>query len=72
MADPLTITAIIAGIASAVVAIAGALHYKIKMKCCCCQTDCSENETERDMRRMNSSKNTSKPNNYSVSSIKSI
>lgn len=73
MADPLTITAIIAGVASAVVAIAGAFHYKLKMRCCmCCQSECTENETERDIRRINSSKNTSKSKNYSVSSIKSI
>ena len=65
MTDPLTITLIITGIASAVVGIAGALHYKIKMKCCCCQSDCTENETERDIKRI-------KKTNFSVSSIKSI
>ncbi len=61
MTDPLTITAIIAGVASAVVAIAGAVHYRIRIKCCCCQTDCTENETEKDIKRI-----------QKVSSIKSI
>ena len=66
MTDPLTITLIITGIASAIVGIAGALHYKIKMKCCmCCQSDCTENETERDIKKI-------KKTNLSVSSIKSI
>ena len=63
MADPLTITVIITGIASAIVAIAGALHYKIRMKCCCCATDCVENETERDIKKIKK---------LSASSIKSI
>jgi len=65
MTDPLTITLIITGIASAIVGIAGALHYKIKMKCCCCQSDCIENETERDVKKI-------KKTNLSISSLKSI
>lgn len=63
MTDPLTITVIITGIASAIVAIAGGLHYKLKMKCCCCQTDCIENETEKDIKKIKK---------LSSSSIKSI
>ena len=66
MADPLTITAIITGVASAIVAILGGLHYKLKMKCCCCQSDCIENETQREIKKINNS------SKYSVSSIKSI
>lgn len=65
MADPLTITAIIASIASALVAVVGALHYKLKMKCCCCQSDCTENETQREIKKINKT-------NLSLSSIKSI
>ena len=66
MTDPISITLIITGIASAIVAVAGALHYKIKMRCCmCCQSDCVENETERDIKKI-------KKTNLSVSSIKSI
>ena len=65
MTDPITITLIITGIASAIVGIVGAIHYKIKMRCCCCQSDCVENETERDIKKI-------KKTNLSVSSIKSI
>jgi hypothetical protein len=65
MTDPLTITLIITGIASAIVAILGGLH-KFKIKCCCCQTDCLENETEKQI------KDIKKIQKLSVSSIKSI
>jgi hypothetical protein len=65
MTDPITITLIITGLASAIVGIVGAIHYKIKMRCCCCQSDCVENETERDIKKI-------KKTNLSVSSIKSI
>jgi hypothetical protein len=66
MTDPLTITVIITSIASAIVAILGGIHYKLKMKCCmCCESDCIENETERDIKKI-------KKTNLSVSSIKSI
>jgi anaerobic ribonucleoside-triphosphate reductase len=66
MTDPLTITAIITGVASAIVAILGGLHYKLKMRCCmCCESDCTENETQREIKKINK-------NNFSVSSIKSI
>ena len=61
MTDPISITLIITGIASAIVAVAGALHYKIKMRCCCCQSDCMENETEQQIKKIKK-----------VSSIKSI
>jgi len=63
MADPLTITAIITGIASAIVAILGGIHYRLKMKCCCCESDCLENETQREIKKIKIN---------SVSSIKSI
>ncbi len=61
MIDPLTITAIITGITSAIVAILGGLHYKLKMRCCCCESDCIENETQREIKKIEK-----------VSSIKSI
>ena len=61
MTDPISITLIITGIASAIVAVAGALHYKIKMRCCCCQSDFMENETEQQIKKIKK-----------VSSIKSI
>jgi predicted benzoate:H+ symporter BenE len=64
MADPLTITAIITGIASAIVAILGGIHYRLKIKCgMCCQSDCTENETQREIKKIKIN---------SVSSIKSI
>lgn len=44
MADPITIVAIITSVLTAVGAFLGGLHYKIKMKCCCCQSDCMETE----------------------------
>lgn len=68
MTDPITITLIITGIASAIVGIVGAIHYKIKMRCCCCQSDCVENETEQEIKNTKKIKKT----NLSVSSIKSI
>ena len=64
MTDPITIVVIVTGILTAVSAFLGGLHYKIKMKCCCCQSDCIENETEK---QINQIKKLEK-----VSSIKSI
>ena len=63
MTDPLTITAIITGVASAIVAILGGIHYKLKMRCFCCQSDCTENETQREIKKIKMN---------SASSIKSI
>jgi hypothetical protein len=64
MADPITIVVIVSGILTALSAFLGGIHYKFKMKCCCCQSDCIENETEKDIKRI---KRIEK-----VSSIKSI
>jgi hypothetical protein len=43
-----------------------AVYYKLKIKCgMCCQSDCTENETQREIKKINKT-------NLSLSSIKSI
>jgi len=64
MADPITIVVIVTGILTALSAFLGGIHYKLKLKCCCCQSDCIENETEKDIKRLKRIE--------TVSSIKSI
>ena len=64
MADPITIVVIVTGILTALSAFLGGIHYKLKLKCCCCQSDCIENETEKDIKRIKRIE--------TVSSIKSI
>lgn len=64
MTDPITIVVIVSGILTALGAFLGGLHYKLRLKCCCCQSDCIENETEQQIKQ---TKRIEK-----VSSIKSI
>lgn len=64
MTDPITVVVIVTGVLTALSAFLGGLHYKLRLKCCCCESDCIENETEQQIKQI---KRIEK-----VSSIKSI
>jgi hypothetical protein len=50
--EPVSIFAIISGIVAGTTVLIGAIHFKFKFRCGCCESDCSENEQQREIKRV--------------------